>query len=180
MWKQLTISASAVALCLTGCATAPDTPAEERSLEQRASATLDTMVARDPGLKELLDGSVGYAVFPEIGKGGAVVGGAYGKGVVFERGEPAGHLVLSQASIGAQLGGQTFAELIIFRDDKALSRLKTDNFDIGTNVSAVALTSGAARAAQFEGGVAVFVMPRGGLMVDLSVTGQKIEYRPQG
>jgi len=180
MWKQSMISASAVALCLTGCATAPETRAEARGLEKRAADMVDTMVARDPGLRELLDSAVGYAVFPEIGKGGALVGGAYGKGVVFEGGVPGGHLVLSQASIGAQLGGQTFAELIIFRDAKALTRLKTDNFDIGANVSAVALTSGAARAVQFEGGVAVFVMPRGGLMVDLSVTGQKIEYEPQG
>lgn len=180
MWKQLIISASAVAFCLTGCATAPETRAESRGLEDRASATVDTMVSRDPGLSELLDGAVGYAVFPEIGKGGVLVGGAHGNGVVFERGKPVGYVVLNQASIGAQLGGQTFAELIIFRDPKALTRLKTDNFDIGANMSAVALTSGAARAAQFEGGAAVFVLPLGGLMVDLSVTGQKIEFRPRG
>ena len=180
MWKQSTVSASVVALCLTGCATAPQTRAEERSLEEQASTTLDTMMARDPRLSELVDSSVGYAVFPEIGKGGALVGGAFGRGVVYEQGKPVGYVKLSQASIGAQLGGQTFAELIIFRDGNALTRLKTDNFDVGANVSAVALTSGAAAAAQFEGGVAVFVMPRGGLMVDVSVSGQKIEYEPQG
>lgn len=180
MWKALTMCAAAGAFCLTGCATAPDTPAEQQNLEQRARATLDTMTARDPGLNQLLDDAVGYAVFPEIGKGGALVGGAYGKGVVFEGKNAVGYLELSQASIGAQLGGQTFAELIIFRDRQALTRLKTDNFDVGAGMSAVALTTGAAAAAQFEGGVAVFVMPRGGLMVDVSVSGQKIEYEPQG
>jgi lipid-binding SYLF domain-containing protein len=180
MWKQMTMCIAAGAFCLTGCATAPDTKAERRTLDDQATATLDTMTARDPGLKELLDGSVGYAVFPEIGKGGAVVGGAYGKGVVFEGGAPVGYVELSQASIGAQLGGQTFSELIIFQDRDALTRLKTDNFDVGANMSAVALKTGAARAAQFEGGVAVFVMPRGGLMVDLSISGQKIDFEPQG
>ena len=82
--------------------------------------------------------------------------------------------------MGAQLGGETFAELIVFSDRDALTRLKTDNFDVSGNASAVALTSGAAATAQFEGGAAVFVMPRGGLMVDISVAGQKIDYDPRG
>lgn len=179
-WRQVTIGASAaVALGLTGCATAPKTRAEERSLEEQASATLDTMKARDPRLSELLDTAEGYVILPEIGKGGALVGGAYGRGVLYEHGRPVGYVELSQASFGAQLGGQTFSELIVFRDRDALIRVKSDNFDLGGSMSAVALTSGAAAAAQFEGGVAVFVLPRGGLMVDISVSGQKINYRPR-
>jgi lipid-binding SYLF domain-containing protein len=180
MWKYSIACACAGALITAACATTPTTRAEERSLESRAASTLETMKARDARLGELLDSSVGYAVFPEIGKGGALVGGAFGRGVVYERGEPVGYLKLSQASIGAQLGGQTFAELIVFNDPRALARLKAGNFDMGGNVSAVALTSGAARAAQFEGGAAVFVMPRGGLMVDISVSGQEIQYEPRG
>jgi lipid-binding SYLF domain-containing protein len=178
MWKQAAMPL-AVAFCLGACATGPQTREEERSLEGQAQATLDTMKARDPRLGELLGSAHGYAVFPEIGKGGALVGGAYGRGVVFEDGEPTGYLELSQASIGAQLGGQTFAELIVFQTEDALTRLKTDNFNIGGDVSAVALTSGAAGSVQFEDGVAVFVMPRGGLMVDLSVNGQKIDFEPR-
>lgn len=176
IWRQAAIGAAAVALGLTACATAPKTRAEERTLEQQAGATLEIMKARDARLSELLDTAEGYVVFPEIGKGGAFVGGAYGRGVVYEHGHPIGYVELSQASFGAQLGGQTFSELIVFRDRNALLRVKTDNFDLGGSVSAVALTSGAAAAAQFEGGVAVFVMPRGGLMVDVSVSGQKINY----
>jgi lipid-binding SYLF domain-containing protein len=177
MWRKVAIGASAAALWLAGCATAPKTRAEERTLEEQASATLEMMKARDARLGELLDSAEGYVVFPEIGKGGALVGGAYGHGVVYEHGLPIGYVELSQASFGAQLGGQTFSELIVLRDRDALLRVKTDNFDLGGSVSAVALTAGAASAAQFEGGVAVFVMPRGGLMVDVSVTGQKINYQ---
>lgn len=178
MWKHVATAASAFVLCFSGCGGA-QTRGEQESLEARAQATLETMMARDARLKELLDTSHGYAVFPEIGKGGVLVGGAFGRGVVYEGGEPTGYLELSQASIGAQLGGQTFAELIVFQTEDALARLKTDNFDIGGDVSAVALTSGAAGAVRFEGGVAVFVMPRGGLMVDLSVNGQKIDFEPR-
>ena len=175
-WRLVAIGASVAALWLTGCASAPKTRAEERTLDEQASATLELMKARDVRLSELLDSAEGYVVLPEIGKGGALVGGAYGRGVVYEHGQPIGYVELSQASFGAQLGGQTFSELIVFRDRDALLRVKTDNFDLGGSVSAVALTSGAAAAAQFEGGVAVFVMPRGGLMVDVSVSGQKINY----
>lgn len=178
MVKQLSLGA-AVALA-AGCATTPDTPAERDGLEQRAVATLDIMKARDPSLAPVLDDAVGYAVFPEIGKGGAIVGGAYGHGVVFQHGRPVGFVELSQASIGAQLGGQTFAELIVLRDDAALDRLKSDNLDLGADASAVALTSGGGRGVQFEDGVAVFVMPRGGLMVDISVHGQKIDFSGRG
>ena len=185
MWKTCItgagiIGACAVAISTAACATAPKTRAETRadedSLESQAHATLESMKARDARLGELLDSSVGYAVFPEIGKGGVIVGGAFGRGVVFEKGAPVGYVKLSQGSVGAQLGGQTFAELIVFNDQKALTRLKTDNFDVSANASAVALTSGAASTAQFEGGAAVFIMPRGGLMLDISVAGQKIEY----
>ncbi|HTE51579.1 MAG TPA: lipid-binding SYLF domain-containing protein [Kofleriaceae bacterium] len=175
MLKQLTIGAALA--CAVGCATAPETRVEQKGLEQRASAALTTMKARDARLDEILSRSAGYAVFPEIGKGGAIVGGAYGHGVVYQHGRPVGYVELSQASIGAQLGGQTFAELIVLRDHKALERLKSDNLDLGADISAVALTTGAAGSAQFEKGVAVYVMPRGGLMVDLSVNGQKIDYR---
>lgn len=178
MFKQLSLCATAA--LAAGCATTPDTPAERDSLEDRAAATLDTMKARDPSLAPLLDDAVGYAVFPEIGKGGAVVGGAYGHGVVYQHGRPVGFVELSQASIGAQLGGQTFSELIILRDDAALERMKSDNLDLGADASAVALTAGAGRGVQFEEGVAVFVMPRGGLMVDISIHGQKIDFSGRG
>ena len=174
------VVAAATVIWLAGCATTPDTPAERQSLEARANATIQTMTARDPGLQSVLDQAYGYAVFPEIGKGGALVGGAHGIGVVYEQGRPVGYVELNQGSIGAQLGAQTFSELIVFRNQPALQRLKAGNFDLGAGASAVALTAGAAAATRFEGGVAVFVMPQGGLMVDVSVSGQQLNYEPRG
>jgi len=178
---MIKLDIAAVGLLLaTACATAPDTLAERRSLDANAEATLETMTARDPGLNQLLEGAAGYAVFPGIGKGGVLAGGAHGIGVVYERGTQIGYAELNQASIGAQLGGQSFSEVIVFRDRRGLDRLKADNFDLGADASAIAVTSGAAAGAQFERGVAVFVLPRGGLMVDLSVHGQQIDFEPTG
>jgi lipid-binding SYLF domain-containing protein len=169
----------AVALLATGCASpAPKTSAERQSLVSEADAAVSTMTAKDPSLRDFLDRSYGYVVFPNVGKGGAVVGGAYGRGVVFEQGRPIGFANLKQASIGAQLGGQTYSEVIAFQNQGALERIKVGDFDMGGEVSAVALKAGAARTAQFQGGMAVFVQPKGGLMAEASNKGQKINFEP--
>jgi hypothetical protein len=98
--------------------------------------------------------------------------------VVFEQGRPIGFANLKQASIGAQLGGQTYSEVIAFQNQGALERIKVGDFDMGGEVSAVALKAGAARTAQFQGGMAVFVQPKGGLMAEASIKGQKINFEP--
>jgi lipid-binding SYLF domain-containing protein len=162
------------------CATAPKTSEGKRDLESQAAATLDDMRARDGALQGILASSAGYAVFPSIGKGGFVVGAAYGKGILYEGGRKVGFVELNQGSIGAQLGGQTFSELIVFKNRYDVEKLKTGDFSLGANASAVALTAGTAAGAQFTDGVAVFTVPRGGLMAELSVSGQKLNFQPRG
>jgi lipid-binding SYLF domain-containing protein len=176
--KKIAIAPVGLVL-IAACATAPDTPIQRRSLEASAEATLETMKARDPGLSPILADATGYAVFPDIAKGGVLAGGAHGFGVVYERGKPVGIAELNQASIGAQLGAETFSEVIVFRDERELNRLEAGNFDLGAGASAVFVKAGAAREARFERGVAVFVLPRRGLMVDLSVHGQQIDFKPR-
>jgi lipid-binding SYLF domain-containing protein len=163
---------------MMGCATAPRTEAAKQSLLAESDAAVATMTAKDSSLRDLLDRSPGYAIYPNVGKGGAIIGGAYGRGIVYEHGRPTGFTELNQASIGAQLGGQSFSELIVFQNDAALNRLKAGNIDVGAEASAVALSAGAAKAANFEGGVAVFQLPKGGLMAAAAINGQKINYEP--
>jgi lipid-binding SYLF domain-containing protein len=180
MWIIRLSAIAALVLGTVACATAPKTEAGRRDLEASAAATLQNMRARDPGLQNLLNSAYGYVVFPEIGKGGVVVGAAYGRGVLYERGRPVGFVELNQGSIGAQLGGQTFAELIVFQNRFDVERLKTGDFSLGANASAVAITAGAAASADFSEGVAVFTLPRGGLMAELSVSGQQLNFQPRG
>ena len=163
-----------------GCATAPRTQAERQSLVAESDATVASMSARDPSLRDLLDRSPGYAVYPNVGSAGAIVGGAYGRGVVFEDGEPVGFTELNQGSVGAIIGGQSFSQIIVFENDAAIGRMKSGNFDLGAEASAVALKAGIAANARFEDGVAVFQMPKGGLMATAAVNGQKINYEPMG
>lgn len=165
---------------LTGCATAPRSASEQQGLEARANATIDEMIAREPALGSTLQAAAGYAVFPDIGKGGVLVGGAFGRGVLYEHGRQSGFVKVEQASIGAQLGAQTFAELLVLQDQIAVDRLKRGELTLGADIGAVALTTGAVARAQIAGGVMVFLLPRGGLMAELTLSGQRVQYEPGG
>src|SRR5690606_37376074 len=165
----LLVWGAALALGAAGCAHAPDTAAEQTAMHSEAESTLDTMVTEDPSLEPVLARSAGFVVFPKIGKGGALVGGAHGVGVVYQHGEIIGYAELSQASIGLQLGGQTFSELIVFASDDALARLKAGDFDFTSGASAVALQRGAGASADFQEGSEVYYLSRGGLMAGLDV-----------
>lgn len=161
------------------CASSPPTRATSDNLEQQARATLGEMRAKDPSITDVLNNTYAYAVFPDVGKAGAVgVGGAYGHGILFEHGQPTGYVTIEQGSVGAELGGETFAELLVLRNANDVQTLKGGHFDLGVGADAVALKEGAAATATFRKGRAVFVMPRGGLMVDVSLKGQRIDYQP--
>jgi len=135
-------------------------------------------VKADPSLQTFLDSSAGYAVFPNVGKGGFVVGGARGSGVVYEKNKPIGTAKMTQASIGAQVGGQTFAEIIFFESSHALEDFKSGKFEMSAEASAVAAAEGASKTANYKNGVAVFTLAKKGLMVQASVGGQKFKYEP--
>jgi lipid-binding SYLF domain-containing protein len=172
------IGAVAGLLMLVGCASAPKSRQDQQAMDARAQATLQSMVASDPSLREVLDRSAGYVVFPSVGEGAALVGGAHGVGVVYENGRPIGFATLTQATVGAQLGGQTYSQLIVFQTPQALNRLKSGNFNLTASASATALTAGAAARADFEGGTAVFIQSQGGLMAAANVGGQQINFEP--
>lgn len=133
---------------------------------------------KDPKLRAFFEQAYGYAVFPTVGKGGIGIGGAYGSGVLFRRGRPIGSTSLTQLTIGFQLGGQAYSEIIFFRDGRALERFKKGNFALDAQVSAVAVTAGAAANVNYSHGVAVFTMAKGGLMYEATVGGQKFSYDP--
>jgi lipid-binding SYLF domain-containing protein len=158
------------------CASTPKSTAQRDALTTDAHNTVAMMTAADPGLQPLLDQAAGYVVFPDVKQGGFVVGASAGKGVLFEGGVPVGFAELRQASVGAQVGGQTFSELVVLKDRQALDRVKASKFAFGGQASAVAIKSGAASSARFESGVAVFVRPKGGAMLNVSVTGQRIKF----
>lgn len=106
------------------------------------------------------------------------VGGAYGKGEVYERGRLVGYSSITQLTIGLQLGGQAYSEIIFFRDRSDLDDFRNGNFEFGAQASAVAITAGASANAGYSNGVAVFTLAKGGLMYEATVAGQKFNFTP--
>jgi lipid-binding SYLF domain-containing protein len=164
---------------VTGCATAPKTAEGKAELNTKVQNSMDKAVKSDPGLKKFFDEAAGYAVFPTVGKGAIGVGGAYGRGELYEGGQLEGYCTLTQASIGLALGGQAYTELIFFETKAALDHFKTGNFAFAAQASAVALKSGASANAKYTDGVAVFTMAETGLMYEASIGGQKFSYKPK-
>jgi lipid-binding SYLF domain-containing protein len=142
----------------------------------------------------------GYAVFPTIGKGGLIVGGAHGKGHVYEKGKFIGNTSMTQLSVGFQAGGQAYSQIIFFEDKRALEEFTNGNFEFEAGVSAVAITAAAGGTAGTSGasagasggkkdaktvgsayykGMAVFTIVKGGAMYQATVAGQKFTYDPK-
>lgn len=157
-------------------------------------------VFRDAGESgSFFDKSYGYAVFPTIGKGGIGIGGAYGKGRVYEKGNYVGNTSMTQVSVGFQLGGQAYSQIVFFEDKRAFDEFTSGNFEFAAQASAVAITAGASAGATTSGssagasggkhdattvgkyykGMAVFTVAKGGLMYEASIGGQKFSYKPK-
>ena len=163
-------------LLLTGCATAPRTDEGKSALSGKVRAAIDLAKKEDPGLKKFFDEAAGYAIFPTVGKGAVGIGGAYGKGELYEGGKLVGYCDLTQVSIGFALGGQGYTELIFFETKAAVDHFKSGNFAFAAQASAVALKSGVSANAKYDNGVAVFTMSEAGLMYEASIGGQKFSY----
>lgn len=151
----------------------------------------------DAGLSAMFSSAYGYALFPTIGKAGFLVGGAYGKGRVFEQGEYIGDTAMTQATVGFQLGGTGFSQVIFFQDKRALLEFTNGNFEFGAEAQATAITAAAGASANTSGssatasggknnattagagynkGMATFTITKGGLMYEISIGGQKFSF----
>jgi lipid-binding SYLF domain-containing protein len=140
--------------------------------------TIAEFKKRDPGINKFFAGSVGYAVFPTVGKGAIGIGGAHGTGELLVGGKAIGKVTLSQVTVGLQFGGQTYSEIIFFDQKSSLDGFKHGDFAFAAEASAVALTSGASANAAYRNGVAVFTIAKGGLMYEASIGGQKFSFKP--
>jgi len=171
---SLVVAVIIAALVAGGCASKPS----DNVMIADARAAVVRYVDRDPSLQDWVNHAHGYAVFPSMSKGGFGVGGSYGRGVVFERGDPVGTTSSVQGTVGLQIGVQNFSQIIFFQDETALRTFQRGNLEFSAQATAVAVTAGAARTTSYEKGVAVFIMAKGGLMAEASVGGQKFTYEP--
>jgi len=172
----------AVLLALLAPASAPPAAisAAPTADPSEVAAVIKKFKEKDPGLAKVFADAHGYAVFPTVGKGGIGVGAARGKGYVYQRGRLIGRSTLTQVTIGLQLGGQAYSEVVFFKDAAALDNFKRGKLKLDAQASAVALTARASADLAYRNGVAIVTMAKGGLMYEASVGGQKFSYRAIG
>jgi lipid-binding SYLF domain-containing protein len=171
-------AAAALMLLAAGCQTTPETAAKREALVDESQAALKSFEAKDPGIADLVHRGYGYAIFPNVGKGAFVVGGGYGHGSVYEQANFIGYADITQATVGAQIGGGDYAELIIFENRDALERFKNNQLTFNAGASAVIAKTGVAKTAKYENGVMVFTDAKAGAMASAAVGGQKFTFSP--
>lgn len=151
---------------------------DQEVANDKVAETIARFRNSDQTMKVFFEKAYGFAVFPTVGKGGLGIGAAYGKGEVYEQGTLVGRTSVTQLTIGFQLGGQAYSEIIFFKDKSTLEDFKGGNFELGAQASAVAATAGASADADYNNGVAIFTLAKGGLMYEASVGGQKFSFKP--
>lgn len=147
------------------------------TIQAEAAAALERLHQKHPELKAELEKHYGYVVFPSVGRASVVLGGAYGKGQVFEQGKPIGFATLSQMTIGVQVGGQTFTELLMFDAKPALDEFRNGRLAFTGNASAV-IVKAAASGTTNLGTVTAHAYSRGGMLLELSLGGAKFTFIP--
>ncbi|MFA5252292.1 MAG: lipid-binding SYLF domain-containing protein [Phycisphaerae bacterium] len=170
----------AACLCLAifwaGCAIAPEEPDGKAVLSAEASEAIAVFQEKDPKITRFFENSYGYAVLPKVFKGAFLAGGAYGKGEVYEQNKLVGYCSMSQATLGFSFGGEFFREIVFFKTKNDLDVFKTEEYTFSAQVTGVAVNVGAAAKADYKSGMAVFIATDKGLMVDVSLGGQKFNY----
>ncbi|WP_340202114.1 lipid-binding SYLF domain-containing protein [Ascidiimonas sp. W6] len=151
---------------------------KDKKIMKDAVKAKKTILEQVPDLEEFFEDSAGYVIFPNVGKGGFIIGGASGNGILYENKVAVGAANLKKLNIGLQAGGQAIIEVIFFETEKDLKDFKDGDFEFEAGASAVALKSGVSINAKYKDGVAVFALPKAGLMADASVGGQKFGYKP--
>jgi lipid-binding SYLF domain-containing protein len=141
--------------------------------------------------------SYGYAIFPNLGSGAIGIGGAYGKGRVYVADQWVGYTDMKQISLGPQIGGKSYSQIVFFEDKRAFEEFSSGKFEFGAEASVTAITAGANADAgtggvskgrsegpgeantqgKYNSGFAVFVVQKGGLMAGASLAGQKFGFQ---
>jgi lipid-binding SYLF domain-containing protein len=175
----LTLASMALSLTVTlpGTASGPAALPVGRD-ESDAQAVIAKFKQKDPGLTQVFNQSAGYVVFPTVAKGGLGIGGARGKGYVYQHGHLIGESTLTQVTIGFQAGGQAYSEVIFLKDKSALENFKQGQLKLDAQASAVALTERVSADLPYRNGVAIVTMAEGGLMYEASVGGQELSFHP--
>ena len=164
------------ALCLA--AASPVRPDSTDEGERKDAAVIAKVKEKDPRMPKAFESAYGYAVYPSVGKGAIGLGGAHGSGRVYERGKLVGRTSLTQVTIGLQLGGQAYSEVVLFKTKDAFLNFKRGRLKLDAQATAIALDARAAADLAYRDGLAIVTVAKGGLMYEASIGGQQFTFHP--
>jgi len=150
---------------------------KDTKLQNQVNNSMLAMAKSNPNVGKMFDGAYGYVIFPKITKGGFVIGGAGGHGLVFKNNKVIGSATLMQATIGAQIGGQQYSEYVFFENKAAMERFKNNKFKFAGGASAVALDKAVSENIDYQDGVAVYTFSNKGAMAEAVLGTQKFKYK---
>ena len=156
-----------------------DAQTKAAKINAAVDETLQRFYAEYPQGRQLANKAAGMLVFPEVTKGGLVVGGAYGKGALLVDNKIVDYYSTSSGSIGLQAGYQEHSQIIMFMTPEALTKFQNSSgWEIGADTSVAVVDKGAAGKIDtktFDQPVVAFVFGQEGLMGSLSLEGSKIQ-----
>jgi lipid-binding SYLF domain-containing protein len=139
---------------------------------------LKNLYQTTPAAKKMAGVAKGILVFPDIIKGGFIIGGQYGEGALRVGGKTTGYYRSVAASYGLQAGAQSFGYALFFLSDADLKYLKSSSgWEIGVGPTVVVMDEGMARSfttTTARSGVYAFFFDQKGLMAGLGIQGSKI------
>ena len=172
-----------MALCIVPGCSSTGNP-QKNAIDNAAQIDMDVDVAMSklysssPAAVELSKVAKGILVFPDIVKGGLIVGGSYGKGALRKGKTTVGYYNTVSASYGLQAGAQKFGYALFFMDNSSLEYLnKSEGWEIGVGPTVVIVDEGAARSLSSttaREGVYAFFFDQKGLMAGIGIQGSKI------
>lgn len=163
-------------IAITSCGPGKNGSGDVDALIEDSRDARAAMSQADDNVQELFNTSAGYAIFPNVGKGAYIIGGASGNGVVYENGSIVGYANLKQVDVGLQVGGEAYREVLFFKTQEELDDFKDGEYELSGNATAVIIEKGKSKTIKFEDGIAVATMPKAGAMVGVSVAGQRFGY----
>jgi len=146
-------------------------------IDAKADVAVELFKKKVKGGGRFLERVKGYLVFPAVYKGGFIVGGEYGEGVLRINGKSVAYYSIASASLGLQIGAQKTSYIFAFADQYALDKfMKSNGWEAGVDGSIAVAKWGQGidiSSISFEKPIYAFVFNNKGLMANVSLEGTK-------
>ena len=179
-WFEVLAGLSLILLAapIAGCGVIPQRGETATQAELAAAEAALAEVASDERLEPFFSQAEIVAVYPNGFRGGFGFGGAIGHGLVFQRGQVIGRSSMYQISVGANVGGQFYRQVLFFRSQAAFERVMADVMEFAGQANLAVAQLGGAATPSFNTEVAMFTQLRGGLLLEGSVGAHRYTFRP--